>query len=249
MTSTIGRILPVAAAVRASNRAAGRRSFVLLCRPRGAVQSCREWPRRGGRPAGRPRCALRPELLGMARRLLRHRQDRRGPDPGQCHVDAGRGPVRRRGLRDSRRAGIGGRRESRCSSSRSREPPGRRPVGRRDPAGATAFADWLADGRPEFSPAERDGGDLAAICYTSGTTGRPKGAMQRAPRRHRGGRRHGRHGGTWARRPRHQLAAAAARLRIVRVQRRRDGRLDADHDSALRCGGRPARDRRRTARH
>jgi long-chain acyl-CoA synthetase len=46
------------------------------------------------------------------------------------------------------------------------------------PAGATAFADWLVDGRPEFSPVRRDGGDLAAICYTSGTTGRPKGAMQ-----------------------------------------------------------------------
>jgi long-chain acyl-CoA synthetase len=46
------------------------------------------------------------------------------------------------------------------------------------PAGATAFADWLTDGRAEFSPVERDGGDLAAICYTSGTTGRPKGAMQ-----------------------------------------------------------------------
>jgi long-chain acyl-CoA synthetase len=46
------------------------------------------------------------------------------------------------------------------------------------PAGATAFGDWLADSRPEFSPVERDGGDLAAICYTSGTTGRPKGAMQ-----------------------------------------------------------------------
>src|SRR5262245_33224019 len=44
--------------------------------------------------------------------------------------------------------------------------------------GATAFADWLSLGSPEFAPAERDGGDLAAICYTSGTTGRPKGAMQ-----------------------------------------------------------------------
>jgi long-chain acyl-CoA synthetase len=46
------------------------------------------------------------------------------------------------------------------------------------PRGATTFADWLTDGRPEFSPVERDGSDLAAICYTSGTTGRPKGAMQ-----------------------------------------------------------------------
>jgi long-chain acyl-CoA synthetase len=46
------------------------------------------------------------------------------------------------------------------------------------PSAATAFADWLADGRPEFGPVQQDGGDLAAICYTSGTTGRPKGAMQ-----------------------------------------------------------------------
>src|SRR6478609_1062963 len=46
------------------------------------------------------------------------------------------------------------------------------------PAGATAFADLLSSGSPEFRPVARDGGELAAICYTSGTTGRPKGAMQ-----------------------------------------------------------------------
>ena len=46
------------------------------------------------------------------------------------------------------------------------------------PFGTTAFADWLSDGLPEFDPLHRNGGDLAAICYTSGTTGHPKGAMQ-----------------------------------------------------------------------
>jgi len=46
------------------------------------------------------------------------------------------------------------------------------------PPGATAFADWLSQGTQEFRPVPRAGGDLAAICYTSGTTGHPKGAMQ-----------------------------------------------------------------------
>src|SRR5215213_4763461 len=34
------------------------------------------------------------------------------------------------------------------------------------PPGATAFAEWLLIESPEFSPIQRDGGDLAAICYT-----------------------------------------------------------------------------------
>jgi long-chain acyl-CoA synthetase len=50
--------------------------------------------------------------------------------------------------------------------------------GEKTPSGANRLADWLLLGRPGFRPVERDGGDLAAICYTSGTTGRPKGAMQ-----------------------------------------------------------------------
>jgi long-chain acyl-CoA synthetase len=44
--------------------------------------------------------------------------------------------------------------------------------------GATAFSDWLARGKPVFDAVPRESGALAAICYTSGTTGHPKGAMQ-----------------------------------------------------------------------
>jgi long-chain acyl-CoA synthetase len=45
-------------------------------------------------------------------------------------------------------------------------------------AGASMLSDWLQLGKPEFTPLPRKPADLAAICYTSGTTGFPKGAMQ-----------------------------------------------------------------------
>ncbi len=46
------------------------------------------------------------------------------------------------------------------------------------PAGCASLTGWFDVERPEFVPIERDAADLAAICYTSGTTGHPKGAMQ-----------------------------------------------------------------------
>jgi len=45
------------------------------------------------------------------------------------------------------------------------------------PAGARAFADMLRGGRDAFTPPAVADTDLALICYTSGTTGHPKGAM------------------------------------------------------------------------
>jgi len=46
------------------------------------------------------------------------------------------------------------------------------------PTGATSFTDYLQRGSPDFEVAPLAPGELGAICYTSGTTGHPKGAMQ-----------------------------------------------------------------------
>jgi long-chain acyl-CoA synthetase len=46
------------------------------------------------------------------------------------------------------------------------------------PAAATSFSEWLTEADSEFARLHREPGELAAICYTSGTTGHPKGAMQ-----------------------------------------------------------------------
>ncbi|WP_315836648.1 malonyl-CoA synthase [Bradyrhizobium prioriisuperbiae] len=46
-----------------------------------------------------------------------------------------------------------------------------------DPAGHGSIADGAAGRQPEFATVARAGDDLAAILYTSGTTGRSKGAM------------------------------------------------------------------------
>ena len=50
--------------------------------------------------------------------------------------------------------------------------------GDKPPAGATPFDRWLEQGKPAFTPARRSPKDTGAICYTSGTTGHPKGAVQ-----------------------------------------------------------------------
>lgn len=47
-----------------------------------------------------------------------------------------------------------------------------------DTTGVPTLESWLRDGISAFSPCPRAPSDLAVIAYTSGTTGRPKGAMQ-----------------------------------------------------------------------
>jgi long-chain acyl-CoA synthetase len=46
------------------------------------------------------------------------------------------------------------------------------------PEGAASFKKWIGEAPSDFVPVQRGRGDLAAVCYTSGTTGHPKGAMQ-----------------------------------------------------------------------
>jgi long-chain acyl-CoA synthetase len=46
------------------------------------------------------------------------------------------------------------------------------------PAGAVPFDRWLEQGSRAFTLRERTAKDSGAICYTSGTTGHPKGAVQ-----------------------------------------------------------------------
>ena len=50
--------------------------------------------------------------------------------------------------------------------------------GGKTPAGAIPFDQWLDKGARTFAPRRRDPKDTGAICYTSGTTGHPKGAVQ-----------------------------------------------------------------------
>lgn len=46
------------------------------------------------------------------------------------------------------------------------------------PAGVVPFQSLLDKGKDVFAPVLVDGNDLGKLCYTSGTTGKPKGAMQ-----------------------------------------------------------------------
>ncbi|NJO24447.1 MAG: AMP-binding protein, partial [Sphingomonadales bacterium] len=50
--------------------------------------------------------------------------------------------------------------------------------GDKAPAGAASLERWLDEGKPAFAARPRSPKDTGAICYTSGTTGHPRGAVQ-----------------------------------------------------------------------
>ena len=195
---------------------------------------------------GRSRHALRAEFVGVDRQLLRRAEDGRRHQPGQRHADAGRGGLRDRGLRregvDRQPGEDPGPRSRRVSSGLESIVFGDEPV-----AGATPFGELIA-GSEGFDPVPVAPDALSTIGYTSGTTGRPKGAMQSpsrgpAQRRHdradapQVGARHGR-----------LRAALSARLRQRRLQRRAHVRADAGAASAFRRG-RDALEHRDPPRH
>ena len=66
------------------------------------------------------------------------------------------------------------RRSRRSSASSSSAPP---PICRRPPYPALAFDDWIGDASPDVAWGGFDERDACGLCYTSGTTGNPKGVL------------------------------------------------------------------------
>ena len=126
---------------------------------RGVVGRGRPPARGRRRTAAGPGAALRRALRGPGRRLRRAAQARRrrGPDQHRLH-----------------------RSRARPTSSRTHVPSWRSPTARTaSPRTTSPWSTPQVDG-PDAGPVDLDGagpGDLAWLCYTSGTTGRPKGAM------------------------------------------------------------------------
>ena len=97
-----------------------------------------------GIAAGRHRHALRPQLLAMDGGLLRHRQDRRGGEPGQHPAHPGGGEVHRQGL--AAPAPSSPRRTRPAPLMDMKANTGLSQVviwGDKAPAGATPFERWL----------------------------------------------------------------------------------------------------------
>ena len=155
MTTPDGRRFTYGDVARLSARAAGG-----ACRAR--------------RPAGRPRGGAGGEIAGGAFPLSRRASRRRRLPAAQHRLHALRGRVFRRrcaaeGLH--RRPG-----EARGACSRA----SRRGVAHVETLaadGSGSFADLAAEQSGDFDDVARGPSDLAAILYTSGTTGRSKGAM------------------------------------------------------------------------
>ena len=182
MTSTIiGHILPVAA----QGSGLERRCWSATVRsPSPTSTRCRTAPRMASSPralgrATASRSTVRTAGSGSSPTTASPRPAR-SLIPVNVMLTPGRGPVRRGGLRHAGRGRVGGQGRAVARSPRDREPPRRRPVGRGDPAGATAFADWLADARrssPRSRARRRRPGGRSAT--RPGTTGRPRARCSR----------------------------------------------------------------------
>ena len=123
------------------------------------------------------------QLLGVGRQLSRNRQGRRGDKSNQRNVDGRRSQVRSLedngakavvlGSADKAEALLDHQRQLGCSTRSYCS------VNRITCLGPHRFNDWLEGGCRSLMKCRIEQGrdELAAICYTSGTTGHPKGAM------------------------------------------------------------------------
>ena len=140
----------------------------------GEDRELRGGARGGGREAGRPRGGAGRQVERGAVPLSRLRARRRGVPAAQPGLHAGRARVFHR----RRRAGAGRRRArpargdgGACGEDRR----ARRDAGLAGDGTLPALA--CSRRRAAWRDVERGPDDLAAMLYTSGTTGRPKGAM------------------------------------------------------------------------
>ena len=176
MVGTLAEILPHAARRHGSRTALifgdRRFSFLELDELSNRVANGLDRLRRQSR---RPGDALWPELLGVAGRLLRDRQDRRGRQSDQCHADIGRSALRHGGFRRARGGRVPGQRRTAARHERHRQPGGRRVVGRDRARRGQIVHGFSASRQPRLHGGQTgawgSGGDLLHIRHDRASEG------------------------------------------------------------------------------